>query len=275
MDTQPPAASPDFPSFTHQTAATWDKLADWWDEKIGDGNAYQDLLIEPTQNRLLAIKPGEEVLDIACGAGRFTRRMARQGATVFAFDHSRNFIERARKRTSGSDGRISYSVMSATDPASLLSLGERRFDAAVCTMAIMDMAEITPLASTLPRLLKPGGRFVWSITHPVFNSGNARLNVEDEDREGRLVTTFSVRVSDYLIARQVMGLGIVGQPVPQHYFHRPLAMLVNTFSDHGFALDRLEEVALPPGTTPTVARPLSRANFTAIPQILVARMRLV
>ena len=34
------------------------------------------------------------------------------------------------------------------------------------------MASITPLLSVLPELLKPGGRFVFSVTHPVFNSGD-------------------------------------------------------------------------------------------------------
>jgi hypothetical protein len=33
----------------------------------------------------------------------------------------------------------------------------------------MDMASITPLLSVLPQLLRPGGRFVFSVTHPVFN----------------------------------------------------------------------------------------------------------
>ncbi len=165
--------SPDFPEFDSQTTEIWDALAEWWDDKIGDGNDSQDYLIEPATEKLLALKSGELVLDIACGAGRFTRRMAACGTRIVAIDHSEKFIRRARKRTTDNAENITYRVLNVTDPEALLSLGEKRFDAAVCTMALMDMSSIEPLISTLPQLLKPGGRFVFSVTHPVFNSGTS------------------------------------------------------------------------------------------------------
>ena len=71
--------SADFPESAAATAGVWDALADWWDAAIGSGNATQDLLVEPTQERLLDLRSGQIVLDIACGAGRFTRRMAAPG----------------------------------------------------------------------------------------------------------------------------------------------------------------------------------------------------
>ncbi len=37
-------------------------------------------------------------------------------------------------------------------------------------MALMDMADIEPLFSALRELLKPGGRFVFTVCHPAFNS---------------------------------------------------------------------------------------------------------
>jgi ubiquinone/menaquinone biosynthesis C-methylase UbiE len=266
--------SPDFPEFTPRTTEVWDKLAGWWDDKIGDGNATQDLLVEPAQERLLGLKPGELVLDIACGAGRFTRRMAAQGARIVAFDHSEKFVERAHKRTVEHRDRIMYRVMNGTDRAALLSLGERRFDAAVCTMALMDMAEIEPLISTLPRLLKPGGRFVWSVTHPVFNSGDAILIAEAEEEGTSLVTKYRIKLGDYLTSRVVMGSGMDGQPEQHHYFHRPVSVLFNLCFKHGFVLDGFEEPAFPVGTPSRSGQGLSWANFNAIPQVLVARMRL-
>lgn len=264
----------DFPEFTSESTRVWDSIANWWDDKIGGGNATQDILVEPTQERLLDLKPGERVLDIACGAGRFTRRMAARGVTVRAFDHSEKFIERARKRTLEHNDRIEYRVMNAADRAALSSLGERQFDAAVCTMALMDMAEIEPLISTLPRLLKPRGRFVWSVTHPVFNSGDARLIAEVEEEGTSLSTKYRVKLGDYLRPRMLMGIGIQGQPELQNYFHRPVSVLLNLCFDHGFVLDRIEEPAFPAGTRSQSGQGLSWANFNAIPPVLVARMRL-
>ena len=104
--------SADFPESAAATAGVWDSLADWWDAAIGSGNATQDLLVEPTQERLLDLRSGQIVLDIACGAGRFTRRMAALGAEIVAFDHSERFIARARQNTPPDlRSRIDYRVL--------------------------------------------------------------------------------------------------------------------------------------------------------------------
>lgn len=265
--------SPDFPELNDRPAGVWDRIAEWWDDRIGDGNATQDLLVEPAQDRLLALEPGERVLEIACGAGRYARRMAAAGARVVAFDHSSVFLERARSRTTEHADRIEYRELNATDPDALCGLGEAGFDAAVCTMALMDLASIEPLISTLPGLLKPGGRFVFSVTHPAFNSGTAKLFGEEEYRRGDLRLTYGVKVTEYLSAMQVEGIGIPGQPEPQHYFHRPIGMLFNTCFEHGFVLDAMEEPAIPPGHESSSKRPLTFARMPEIPQVLVARMR--
>jgi 2-polyprenyl-3-methyl-5-hydroxy-6-metoxy-1,4-benzoquinol methylase len=118
--------SPDFPGYDSKIAEVWDRLADWWDGRIGDGNEFQDYLIEPATERLLALKPGERVIDIGCGAGRFTRRMAALGVTIVAIDHAEKFLDRARERTSSlrdglySQSRTRYSIpgVSATLPSS-------------------------------------------------------------------------------------------------------------------------------------------------------------
>jgi 2-polyprenyl-3-methyl-5-hydroxy-6-metoxy-1,4-benzoquinol methylase len=264
--------SPDFPEYDSQTAEVWDQLAEWWDDKIGDGNHFQNYLIEPATERLLSLRPGEKVLDIACGAGRFTRRMAALGANITAIDHSEKFIKRARERATENADRIEYLVLSASDPSALMSLGQARFDAAVCTMALMDMSSIEPLISTLPKLLKPEGRFVFSVTHPVFNSGTSRLVAEQHDTNGEIVTSYGVTITDYAKPFVHMGLGIYGQPVPQHFFHRPISLLFNTCFRHGFVLDGMEEPLFPEDFQGKSRMPLSFYNMPTLPPVLVARM---
>ena len=263
--------SPDFPDYTALATDSWDNLAEWWDDAIGDGNPTQDLVVEPYTEKLLNLQPGERVLDIACGAGRFARRMADAGAIVTAFDHAERFVNRARERSVGYEDRISYHVANASDPEAMLAIGEGVFDAAVCTMAIMDMAEITPLFSTLPKLLKTDGRFVFSITHPVFNTESSRPAIERIHVGTEVVNRYAVSVSDYLDMRMEKGIGIPGQPDLQHYFDRPLSVLVNAASDCGLVLDRLEEPAFPRGV-PT-DNPLAQANFEHIPWVLLARFQ--
>ena len=228
-------------------------------------------LIAPPTERLLGVKPGETILDVACGNGAFTRRMAQLGASVVAFDFSESFIECARKRTVDYADRIEYHVIDATDRDALLALGEERFDAAICTMAIMDMSDIEPLAVTLPRLLKPEGRFVFSILHPCFNNPSSRMVAEHEDRDGDLRTVRAVKVERYMTPFSAKGIGIPGQPVPQTYFHRPLHALLEPFLRNGLVVDGLEETAF---ADPSNARgPLSWDHYPEIPPVLVARLR--
>ena len=250
----------------------WEENARWWDAYYQEGNSFQRTLIGPTTERLLELKPGDVVLDIACGNGAFARRMAEIGAHVVGFDFSSTFIECARERTGERNDRIDYHVLDATDREALLGLGERRFDAAVCTMAIMDMAEIEPLAETLPKLLADRGRFVFSILHPCFNNNACRMTLEEEARDGRLVVTPAIKVVRYANPFASEGIGIRGQPVPQIYFHRPLGLLLRTFFREGFVLDGFEEPGFEPGAE--AGAPMAWENFPEIPPALCVRLRL-
>ena len=264
----------DFPQFIDEAVEIWDDISGWWDDKIGDGNTAQDYLIEPTQERLLDLKPGERLLDVACGAGRFARRMADRGAKVTAVDHSVNFIERARERSQGYESSIEFHVGNATDGDSIVSLPGAPFDAAVCTMGLMDMAMISPLAESLRRLVKPGGRFVFSVLHPVFNSDGTRNTLEREFTSSGVEERFAVWVPDYLKTRAYLGIGILGQPRPHRYFHRPISQLLRVFLKAGFVLSAFEEPRFPEEAYSKAKSPLSSVFWREFPLVLVVRLDL-
>ncbi|GAC1349298.1 MAG: class I SAM-dependent methyltransferase [Ktedonobacteraceae bacterium] len=262
-----------FAALNQQTREAWNQNAAFWDEHMGDGNQFQRVLIGPASERLLALQPDELVLEIACGNGVFSRRMASLGAHVIATDFSENMLVQAQKRNTHIQyaDRIEYKLIDATNEEQLLSLGRGRFDAAVCNMAIMDMAQIEPMLSALAQLLKANGRFVFSITHPCFNS-DGKIALEEEDRDGEIVEVYSIKVAHYLGQRQHRGLGIIGQPVPHYYFERPLHVLFNACFQAGFVMDGLEEPAFGPEDKGT--RWFSWATLKEIPPVLVARLRL-
>ncbi len=260
-------------SINREVRQIWERNAAFWDEYMGEGGVFQRALIGPATERLLDLKPGERVLDIACGNGAFARRMAALGARVVACDFAPTFIERARVRTTEHADRIDYRVIDATDEAALLSLGKQSFDAAVCTVAMMDMATLDPLMSALAQLLKPGARFVFSILHPCFNSGAGMKRViEEEDREGEIIDVYAVKISNYATPTTYKGLGVIGQPAPQYYFHRPLHVLFNAGFRAGFVIDALEEPVFDQNAKPN--RPFSWENYREIPPVLIARLRL-
>lgn len=258
-----------------ESRASWNEIAAWWDAQVGED---ANLVVRPVVERLLEARPGERILEIAGGNGALARRLAAAGAQVVATDFSAAFLQLARQRTAARPDlaeHIDYRLVDATDEVHLLGLGEAgSFDAAVCVMGLMDMPTIDPLMMALARLLKPGGRFVWTIVHPCFNSWGATRQIEEENRDGETVTTYAVKVTRYLQPYTSKGRGIVGQPVPHYSFERPLGMLFASGFRAGFAVDGFEELGPPLPEDPSHLRPFSWANFPEIPAFLVARMRL-
>ena len=271
----------DWPELAAAAQQRWEQNAAFWDDYMGEqSNTFHNLLVRPAMERLLAVHPGDSVLDIGCGNGNFSRYLAWLGARVTAIDGSAEMIERARLRTEGhaegcteigNTGGIAYRVIDVTDPERLVALGRDSFDATVSNMAIMDMAVIGPLLEAVYGLLKPGGVFVCSLTHPCFQAPYAVRYAEQEDRDGNMIKKFGIKIERYLTPQPFEGLGIVGQPVPQYYFHRPLSVLLTTCFEAGFVLDGIEERAFDEGVE--ADRELSWANFRETPPMMAMRLR--
>lgn len=229
-------------ALTNESRARWDQVAGFWDDYMGEhSNRFHREIVRPATERLLEVKEGDTVLDIACGNGNFSRRLADLGAQVVAADYSEVMIERAKQRSASYGDRIGYQVADATDYEALLAFGAERFDRAVANMALMDIADIGPLTSALGQLLKRDGVFVFSIPHPCFQSPSARKIHETEEINGQIVTRNSVQITKYLTSEAFETIGIRNQPVPHLLFHRSLSYYINLFLGAGFVMDGWEE----------------------------------
>jgi 2-polyprenyl-3-methyl-5-hydroxy-6-metoxy-1,4-benzoquinol methylase len=250
----------------------WDTNARFWDARMADGNDFFNSLVWPSVEKLLRPAPREVLLDVACGNGVTSRRLARAGASVVAFDFSEQMIRLAMDH--GSSDLVDYRVVDATDADALRGLGSAgSFDGALCNMALMDLADIRPLMNALESLLRPTGRFVFSVLHPCFNNPAVVQMGELQDCAGALVTTYSVKISRYLTPYSQVGLAMHGQPVPHPYFHRPLEILLKEGFEAGLVLDALEERGFPPENTGGSTALSWNGRFSEIPPVLVGRMR--
>jgi 2-polyprenyl-3-methyl-5-hydroxy-6-metoxy-1,4-benzoquinol methylase len=227
---------------TDDSKSRWDEIAEFWDDYMGENsNRFHREIVRPKTEELLAVNEGQTILDIACGNGNFSRRLADLGAKVVAFDYSPKMIERAKSRSKDYLNSIEYRVIDATNVDSLTELGTKKYDGAVANMALMDIADITCLTKALEQTLKEKGVFVFSIPHPCFQTPNTRKIHETEDFNGEIVTRNSIQISKYLTPESCKTIGIRGQPIPHLIFHRPLSYYVNLFISSNFVLDGLEE----------------------------------
>ena len=196
--------------------------------------------------------------------------MSEMGASVTAFDFSASMVDIARTRTEA-DRFVDYRVIDAVDSKALLGLGEGRFDAAVCSMAFMDMSDIAPLVDALPTLLKPGGRFVFSVMHPCFNSPEIMMVTERHERGGAASVERSIKVARYSQPYAAKGIAMLGQPEPHWYFHRPLGALLNACFQAGFVMDGILEPTF--DSIEEDYKTLSWSQMPDIPPVLAVRMR--
>jgi trans-aconitate methyltransferase len=98
---------------------------------------------------LLAPKAGERILDLGCGDGVLTKRLADLGCEIVAVDSSAAQVDAARKL--GLDAR----VMSGEDLPF-----DSEFDAVFSNAVLHWIKRADPMIASVYRALKPGGRFV-------------------------------------------------------------------------------------------------------------------
>jgi SAM-dependent methyltransferase len=98
---------------------------------------------------LLAPQPGEQILDLGCGDGALTEKLAAAGCAVVAVDASPEQVAAARRR--GLDARVA-------DGEDLPFTAE--FDAVFSNAALHWMRDADAVLDSVHRALRPGGRFV-------------------------------------------------------------------------------------------------------------------
>lgn len=98
---------------------------------------------------LLAVRPGEWILDLGCGDGVLTEKLIAAGAKVVGVDASPSMVEAAQRR--GLDAR----VMNAYELAFA-----HEFDAVFSNAALHWMRDADAVIAKVAQALRPGGRFV-------------------------------------------------------------------------------------------------------------------
>src|SRR5262245_20645660 len=145
--------------------ASWDHAADAYAQGQASGSDYYRYeFFGPAQVALCGEVRGMSVLDVGCGNGYFARALARRGARVTGIDISPRMIEHAKQQETAAPLGTEYRVLdAATLPAGFVS---KSFDMVTSCMALQDMPDVDKVIRGAHAVLRPGHRFVASITHP-------------------------------------------------------------------------------------------------------------
>ncbi len=217
----------------HGSVSAWDQAARWYDALVGmKGSEYQRQVVMPGVWRLLGMKKGDKMLDLACGQGVFSRFARTKGIKVTGVDNSSELIRHAIGR---SGAGIEYLTADAGD--SKILKGEK-FNGIVCILAIQNIENIIPVFKNVKRLLNSSGSFVLALTHPCFRIPRQSHWSWDEEKKmmGRKMDLYASEVSIPLMTPPVSGSS--GYTLT---YHRPLQTYVKALSEAGLHIDMLEE----------------------------------
>jgi len=231
---------------------SWDEMAGWYDRLLRAGSGAHETAVECLR-RLLPPLDGADVIDVACGQGLATRVLVDAGAgRVLGVDASAEMIDLATGHGSGADYRVD-------DAQTLATCADASFDGATCQLALMDIPDLDAALTSIHRVLKPGGWFVFSIGHPCILVPDARPQLDADGRPAVLVTGYFEE--RFWRSSNPHGVRRVGN------YHRTLATYLNALIRAGFRLEAVEEPEAAPGHV--AQQPL----YAEVPIFFAARVR--
>ncbi len=173
---------------------------------------------------------GKDVLELGCGAARWSIALAALGARPVGLDNSARQLDHARRLSAAA--HADFPLIHAS--AESVPLPDASFDIVFCDHGAMTFADPDRTVPEAARLLRPGGLFAFSAATPVhFVCWDEAKNAVTE----RLVLNYfeDQRVDD--------GEAIV--------FSRPYGEWIRLFRAHGFAIEDLIELRPPNGAATT------------------------
>jgi len=203
------------------------------------GTSPNELIEGPAVLELLGPVHGRRILELGCGDGQFGRFLLQAGCAAYTgIDASARMVALAQQALDGTAGAVQRTRIEqfAAPPASV--------DLVVSRLALHYVDDLRPVFERARQALRPGGRLVFSVEHPVITSCDRGW-----DQRGPRADWL---VDDYFVSgrRETAWLG--GRVVK---FHRTVEQYVRLVQDAGFTLERLCE----PG--PERARFASEAEF--------------
>lgn len=222
-------------------------------------NNYNDLIEQPIVLELLGDIKGKNVMDIGCGYGAMTIKIARNGANkVLGIDVSEKMIEKGISENPHPN--ITYKVLCAEE---LSSVGEK-FDVIVSCLAIHYIEDFKKLFADVYDLLNECGEFVFSMEHPMYTASKFPQQwVSDSDCD--VATGF---VTDHYGEEGIRNIDWLGKNITK--YHHKVDTIFNALIAAGFVFEKVIE---PSPSKELIARVPKTAHELHRPAYLIVKCR--
>lgn len=236
----------------------WGKVGFEWIEKA-QTNDFRMFYIMPWTLELLGDISGLKILDLGCGEGGYSRKMAERGADVTAVDCSEMAIDYAISAAEKEKLDITHLVRNSND---LYGIAEHSFDIVLCAMMMMDVEDLNGTLKEISRVLKVQGKVFISILHPCFKPPVEHHWIKENDMA-------QVVVKNYFTPTEWEGK-IAGIEQSLIYRHKTLSDYVKVFAKNGFYISDMNE---PIPTEEQRAKSERIEWLTRIPMYLFVELR--
>jgi len=158
---------------------TWNACGEAFDRFTSAADSFSDNVERPAIARLIGDVSGSRVLELGCGSGPYSVWLAERGAHLVGLDLSQTMILLAQERASRLPVQPDFRVADIRDP---LPFGDAEFDLVFSATTLHYVESLDTTMMEAARVLKPRGRFIASVLHPM---STARFPLSDsEDVEG-------------------------------------------------------------------------------------------
>jgi ubiquinone/menaquinone biosynthesis C-methylase UbiE len=212
---------------------SWNNVASWYDELLKSDDSYQSKVILPNLLRVLDLKEGEKVYDLACGQGYFANVFAHVGADVIASDLSKKLIETAKK---DAKEKVTFYI---TPAHRAQFLKDNSIDTIVIILAIQNIENVGEVFAECNRVLKDKGRIVLVLNHPAFRVPQGSDWYFTDGVQSRIVSKYLSESK--LNIDMTPGEKNIKKKISTITFHRSLQFYMKQLAKNSFAITRLEE----------------------------------
>jgi malonyl-CoA O-methyltransferase len=199
-------------SASSENRTGYDRWAPIYDGYVNSTVFVDDLTFPPLWTHL----KGRRVLELGCGTGRHTIRLAQAGNSVTGLDLSPGMLTEARRKLA------SFANVTLIE-GDLLSTPLAGFDAVITALVLEHIADLDAFFAAAAVALKPGGEMYLSEIHPDRIAAGTQANFVDDAGEAVRLTSFAHADVDIIAAAVRAGLklmlqedGIGDERMPAH-----------------------------------------------------------